>query len=114
MNSRHSRLTDWGLSHIAMQPQDCVLDVGCGGGKTVRKLAAIATTGKVVGIDFSEVSVSVAKKLNARAIARGRVEIHECSVSELPFAANSFALVNHLGDKIGLRRTKRPAVHPKV
>jgi len=93
MNSRHSRLTDWGLSHIAMQPQDCVLDVGCGGGKTVRKLAAIATTGKVVGIDFSEVSVSVAKKLNARAIARGRVEIHECSVSELPFAANSFALV---------------------
>ena len=93
MNSRHSKLTDWGLSHIAMRPQNWVLDVGCGGGRTISKLAAIATTGKVVGVDFSDISVSVAKKLNARAIALGRVEIHEASVAELPFEANTFDLV---------------------
>jgi len=93
MNSRHSRLTDWGLSHIAMKHQDWVLDVGCGGGRTISKLSAIASTGKVFGIDFSDVSVSVARKLNARSIAEGRVDVREASVSKLPFEANTFDLV---------------------
>jgi ubiquinone/menaquinone biosynthesis C-methylase UbiE len=90
MNSRHSKVTDWGLSHITVKPQDTMLDVGCGGGKTVSKLAAIATQGKVFGLDYSDASVAVAKKLNARLIETGRVEIHEGSVSELPFAADAF------------------------
>jgi ubiquinone/menaquinone biosynthesis C-methylase UbiE len=70
-----------------------ILDVGCGGGKTVSKLAAIATQGKAHGLDYSEVSVAVAKKLNARSIEMGRVEIHEGSVSELPFPLDTFDLV---------------------
>jgi SAM-dependent methyltransferase len=53
MNSRHSKVTDWGLSHASIGKQDIVLDVGCGGGRTVSKLAAIATQGKVYGIDHS-------------------------------------------------------------
>ena len=93
MNSRHSKLTDWGLSHVAMKPQDCVLDVGCGGGRTVNKLAALATQGKVLGVDFSDASISVARKLNARLIEERRVEIQEASVSKLPFEANAFDLV---------------------
>jgi ubiquinone/menaquinone biosynthesis C-methylase UbiE len=93
MNSRHSKVTEWGLSHITVKPQDTILDVGCGGGKTVAKLAAITTQGKVYGFDYSDVSVALAKKLNARLIETGRVEIHEGSVSELPFAANTFDLV---------------------
>lgn len=94
MNSRHSKLTDWGLSHIAMKPQDWVLDVGCGGGRTVNKLAAIATQGKVFGIDFSDASISVARTMNAHFIEEGRVEIQEASVSKLPFDANQFDLVS--------------------
>jgi ubiquinone/menaquinone biosynthesis C-methylase UbiE len=90
MNSRHSKVTDWGLSNITVKPQDTILDVGCGGGKTVSKLAAMATQGKVFGLDYSDVSVAVARKLNARLIEAGRVEIHEGSVSELPFAADTF------------------------
>jgi ubiquinone/menaquinone biosynthesis C-methylase UbiE len=93
MNSRHSKVTDWGLSHITAKPQDTILDVGCGGGKTVSKLAAMATQGKVYGLDYSDVSVAVAKKLNARLIETGRVEIHEGSVSELPFPSNTFDLL---------------------
>jgi ubiquinone/menaquinone biosynthesis C-methylase UbiE len=93
MNSRHSKVTDWGLSHIAARAGDMILDVGCGGGKTVSKLAAIAPQGKVFGLDYSDASVAVAKKLNARLIEIGRVEIHEGSVSALPFPSNTFNLV---------------------
>lgn len=93
MNSRHSRLTDWGLSHAAVNQTDTVLDVGCGGGRTISKLAAMAAQGKVFGVDYSDASVSVARKLNARNIALGRVGICEGSVSELPFKANVFDFI---------------------
>ncbi len=92
MNSRHSKVADWGLSHISVGTDETVLDVGCGGGKTVSKLAAIATQGKVYGVDYSKESVAVAKRTNRQWIDMGRVEILEASVSQLPFAANMFDL----------------------
>jgi len=93
MNSRHSKVTDWGLSHIAIDKRDTVLDVGCGGGRTVNKLAAIASQGKVYGVDFSGASVAFASRLNKQWIDAGRVEIQEASVSRLPFSEHVFDLV---------------------
>ena len=60
MNASHSRLTTWGLGHLAIVRRDVVLDVGCGGGETVRKLAAAVPEGRVYGVDHSEASVAVA------------------------------------------------------
>lgn len=93
MNSRHSKVTDWGLARVSVNPQDTILDVGCGGGKTVSKLTAMAAQGKVYGIDFSEASVAVSMKTNARWIEMGRVEIRNASVSQLPFPDGMFDLV---------------------
>lgn len=93
MNSRHSKVTDWGLSHISIEKHDTILDVGCGGGKTVGKLAAIATQGKVYGVDYSKDSVAVASRTNRQWTDMGRVEIREGSVSQLPFSEDTFDLV---------------------
>jgi ubiquinone/menaquinone biosynthesis C-methylase UbiE len=93
MNSRHSKITDWGLSHISIETHDTILDVGCGGGRTVSKLAAIATQGKVYGLDYSTESVAVASRVNREWIKMGRVEIREGTVSQLPFAEGVFDLV---------------------
>ena len=93
MNRSHSKLTDWGLSHVSVAPHFTVLDVGCGGGRTVSKLAALAAQGKVYGVDFSDASVAASKRTNARHIAGGRVEIREGSVSQIPFADSTFDLV---------------------
>jgi ubiquinone/menaquinone biosynthesis C-methylase UbiE len=93
MNSRHSRVTDWGLSQASPGKQDIILDVGCGGGRTVSKLAAIATQGKVYGIDHSSESVAVAMRTNKQWIDSGRVEIREASVSRLPFSDGAFDVI---------------------
>jgi len=93
MNSSHSKLTDWGLEQIAIEKDYTILDVGCGGGRTISKLAAIATQGKVYGVDYSEESVAATKKINARAIEAGRVEVRHGSVSQLPFSDGMFDLV---------------------
>jgi ubiquinone/menaquinone biosynthesis C-methylase UbiE len=93
MNSRHSKVTDWGLSHIAIDKRDTILDAGCGGGRTVNKLAAIASQGKVYGVDFSGASVAFARRINKQWIDANRVEIREASVSQLPFSADVFNVV---------------------
>ena len=93
MNASHAGLTDWGLGHISVSDNYTILDVGCGGGRTISKLAAIATQGKVYGVDYSEESVAATKRTNARGIALGRVEICHGSVSQLPFPDGMFDLV---------------------
>lgn len=93
MNSRHSRLTDWGLRNASIEKHFTILDVGCGGGRTLSKLVAAATEGKVYGVDYSEASVAWSKRTNARSMELGRVEVRLGSVSELPFPDSMFDLI---------------------
>jgi len=93
MNARHSRVTDWGLQQVPLEKHFTMLDVGCGGGRTIQKLAAIASEGKVYGIDHSAASVAAARGANAQTIAEDRVDIQQGSVSDLPFPNNMFDVV---------------------
>lgn len=93
MNIQHSALTDWGLAHVSLQEAFTLLDVGCGGGRTIQKLAALGSDVKVVGVDYSAASVAVARRTNADAIESGRVEILEGSVSRLRFPDGTFDAV---------------------
>lgn len=93
MNRHHSKLTDWGLSHVSINNTSAILDVGCGGGRTINKVASMAIAGIVHGIDYSEASVQASRKTNRRLIDGGRVEIQQASVSKLPFEDNTLDLV---------------------
>ena len=93
MNKSHSELTDWGLSHITVDKGFTILDVGCGGGRTIEKLAEKTVEGKVFGVDYANGSVAAARSTNARSIADGRVAIEQASVSKLPFPDDKFDLV---------------------
>ena len=93
MNLGHSKMTNWGLGHISIRKNDTILDVGCGGGGTIRKLARTATEGKVYGVDYSEESLRIGTKTNRRLIEAGRVEIRQGSVSSLPYPNDMFDLV---------------------
>ncbi len=92
-NFSHLKGTNWGLKHIAIEKNFTILDVGCGGGGTVSKLARIATIGKIYGIDFSEDCVNVSRRTNRHGILTGRVEILQASVTCMPFPDRMFDLV---------------------
>ena len=93
MNSAHSPLTRWALGHIEVAADSAALDVGCGGGRTVDRLAKMAVDGWVVGLDYSEDSVFVSRRKNANHIRNGRVEICHASVSSIPYPDRTFDLV---------------------
>ena len=93
MNKGHSELTDWALCHIKTEPGDYVLDVGCGGGKTVGKLSNMVGNGKVYGIDYSDLCIKKAEKLNHKNVLCGKVKLQKATVSALPFDSEKFDLV---------------------
>lgn len=92
MNVSHSSLTDWGLRQVSINKDFSVLDIGCGGGRTIEKLAGLANEGRVCGVDYAGGSVAVSRSRNARLIESGRVDIRQASVSQLPFPDSSFDL----------------------
>jgi len=93
MNLSHSPLTDWGLQHVRIDNDFHILDVGCGGGRTIQKLAALAPHGRLFGVDYAPGSLAASRARNRQLVDVGRVSIQEASVSHLPFADNTFDLV---------------------
>ncbi|HEY2848398.1 MAG TPA: class I SAM-dependent methyltransferase [Gemmatimonadaceae bacterium] len=93
MNRSHAGLRSWGLGKVTVPSGATVLDVGCGGGATIAVLAESNPGSKVHGVDFSDASVAVARKTNARLIREGRVNVREAGVSALPYDSNNFDLV---------------------
>ena len=93
MNGSHSGLTDWGLRRVTIGPGWRILDVGCGGGRTIQKLAALAPEGTVAGVDYADGSIAASRSTNRRLIAAGRVAIQQASAERLPYPDGEFDLV---------------------
>ena len=94
MNKGHAKLAIWGLSHVTIDPNYKVLDIGCGGGGNIERYAKIIINGKVYGIDYSRTAIYVSAEINKRYIEQGIVEVCQGSVSSLPFKDNFFNLVS--------------------
>ena len=118
MNRHHAKLTLWGLTKVAIGEDYVVLDVGCGGGKTLCRLAQIVPQGKVFGIDPSADMVKFSEEINKKLIAQKRVEIIEEAVEKMGFKDDVFDLVtafetyyfwNQLSDALReIRRVVKP------
>lgn len=92
MNLCHAPLTNWGLKLVDVQDGWTMLDVGCGGGFTIRRLLKRSKDVKVYGIDISEESVAKAKKVNAEVLDK-QVFVTLGSAEKLPYEDGKFNLV---------------------
>ena len=118
MNFGHAGLTRWGLTKVEIHENATVLDIGCGGGQTLKRLASLAVHGKAIGIDYSMDALTVARKRNQRLIDSGRVEVLHGSVSSMPFQDATYDFVSAVesfyfwpdvsGDLAEVRRVMKP------
>jgi ubiquinone/menaquinone biosynthesis C-methylase UbiE len=83
---RNSRTLDL----LNIRPEDRILEVGFGPGVAVAGAAELATAGKVVGLDHSELMLRHASRRNAKAIRTGRVELLLGSADALPRLEDRF------------------------
>ncbi len=93
MNKRHWDLTTWGLKHVSFKSGFVILDVGCGGGKTISRLARRAGEGKVYGLDQSADMVEYSRQINRKLVVENRVEIVKRTVEKTGFKDEFFDLV---------------------
>ncbi|MBQ9026736.1 MAG: class I SAM-dependent methyltransferase [Methanobrevibacter sp.] len=91
MNKEHTPISLWVLKHLDIKETDVILDIGCGGGININRMAEKAK--KVYGVDYSEKSVKISKEVNDELIKQGKVEIKQGNVQSLDFEDESFDIV---------------------
>ena len=92
MNFGHAPLTNWGLDLVDFQDEWTMLDIGCGGGATLKRLLKRSNGSRVYGIDISEESVAKARKVNDALLGK-RVFVTQGSAEKLPYDDGLFDLV---------------------
>lgn len=116
MNVEHNSVRKWGLGKISIETDSVILDIGCGGGKTIKVMSGASPGGRVYGIDYSPDMTWLSRKLN---INNNRAAIIQGSVSSLPFSDNSLDIVTAFetcffwpdltGDLKEINRTLKPS-----
>ena len=94
MNSGHAKLAGWGFSQMQAKDDARVLDAGCGGGANVAQWLKQCPKGHVTGMDYSEISVAEARKINDAAIKAGRCDVVRGNAAALPFENEAFDIVS--------------------
>jgi len=89
-NERLNRLV---YEMLRPQPGDHILDLGCGTGKLIHKIACRTDSCVVEGLDFSEAMVAIARRRNRGHISKAKAVIHLGDVDRMPFQADSFSKI---------------------
>ena len=102
---------------IAIRALDCspnntILDLGCGSGRAVKVLAAMAVQGLILGIDYSESMLAQAFRHSRYAIWQGRVHLLRGRIDALPCRDNSIdrilaVHVVYFAGEAGVREARR-------
>lgn len=82
-------LNKWALKQMNLTNGN-ILDIGCGGGKTIHRLSKMFPKSKIFGIDCSEEAVKMAMRKNWHMVKVDRVLIKQSSVSSIPFSDDFF------------------------
>lgn len=92
MNSGHTPISKWGLSHYEWKTETIALDIGCGGGMNVKRMLELCPQGKAAGIDISDESVKKSKQVNSEYIGK-RCDIKKGSADSIPYKDGKFDVV---------------------
>jgi ubiquinone/menaquinone biosynthesis C-methylase UbiE len=90
LNKHNEKMNHFAVEQLDIKPTDKTLDIGFGGGVTIEKMLKKIDTGKIYGIEFSEVMVEQAKQKFKPEIESDKVSIKFGDVKQLPFAGNTF------------------------
>ena len=91
MNMGHSPMAKWAFTQFDVPDDGMLVDIGCGGGFTIRRLLDRSNNGFVYGIDISSTSVEKSKKTNKKNIGK-RCEVLLGNAENLPLKDNSIKL----------------------
>jgi len=75
---------------LYVKESDHILEIGCGTGSLLKRIANELENGVVEGVDFSKTMISLAKKKNKKHILKKKAIIRPGNFDELQFENNSY------------------------
>lgn len=88
------RILSYGLQKLNVQPDECILDIGCGTGEALILMGSSAgPTGRVYGLDLSPGMLQVAKSKIRKSGLPDRILLFRGDASALPLAARQMDAV---------------------
>jgi ubiquinone/menaquinone biosynthesis C-methylase UbiE len=90
MEDHHSDITEQTLALMDIQPGDRILDLGCGTGWASRRMARVAVTGEVVGLDVADEMLRRAQEASS---SLKNIRYVWGSAEKIPAAGNYFGKV---------------------
>ncbi len=81
INRRPNRLA---IAALAIEPEDSILELGCGPGSAINAMSRLAVRGVVHGVDQSATMLAQARRRNRKAMRSGRVALHHGSFERIP------------------------------
>jgi len=86
-----ARVNDTAFDLLAPAPDERILEIGFGPGRTLARLAAAGA--EVTGVDISATMLAAASRRNAAPITGGRMHLHQGDAMTLPVADHSLDAV---------------------
>ena len=93
MNRSHQPLTKFALGFLNFKADDVILDIGCGGGNTLKLIHEYNPKAKLYGVDHSITSVNETIKYNKELVDDKTLEVINSDVEKLPFDDNTFSKI---------------------
>lgn len=83
----------WAVERLSVEPDDHLLEIGCGGGVAVSSICDRLADGKITAIDRSPVMVARATKRNEQHVASGKATIRLGELQDLELPERSFTKI---------------------
>ena len=93
MNKYHQPLHVFARQYLNIAEYKTILDIGCGGGKSIFDMSQENKNAKLYGIDHSEESIRQAQAVNAVEIGKGRVQFEQANIFNATILPTSLDLI---------------------
>lgn len=90
MGNRTPARISWAADILDVQPDDAILEVGCGRGHTIRPICERLTTGRITAIDRSEKMAKISADSNAVSVEAGKANIIHTDLLNTDLPDSSF------------------------
>lgn len=92
-SSYFKELSLWAIKQTTIPNNSRILEIGYGGGSTIKNLLELDKNLDIHGIDISKESYQTARRVHSDAIENGSVNLRLGNVANLPYQNNDFDLV---------------------
>lgn len=96
LNMGNSQMISESIKAGNIEQDDYYLDIGFGGGRTLIKALKVITEGKVYGLEPSVTLMERASQVFKTEIERGRLELKQGAVEDLPYESSFFDKVTSI------------------